>query len=1184
MPIHDDDIEDDEEDEEPPLSASSSKGGFLPQAYDDLSPRASSDSKESVIESESPEVIPSYVPPSPSSVAALSASFVRVSDDSASSQLYPTRLSIASRVQCDRSPLSADSGDWEDAKPHIVESSSKRNADGGSTSTWEKVKSTFTRSTSSNGRRSRTNSIVTRERRDHTDSSISRESGASLTSAKTDKGESSMGMFALQQTQQPLMQSPSASASILSLTPHSGRGGVSPVPAPSTADLNKYQHAKLFPFPGIKKLEEQRNRHKGIAQSSSTPDVTTLPLDGDQPTQSSSSSGNTPAQTPEMTRDRRLSHQASDSRLLPKFNSPPVSAAPSSSSHQDYFVFPSPPPPATPNLKLPMNREGVKMWLKSKKLFSQMSPSSSVMPVTTEPRSPSAQNANKKPSLSDLLRGRKDNDLTGDWEEIGSDKSRTPTSASASTLLGKQLSPPEAIEVIRVPTPSTPNTSVADTTDTEKTPRVRRMSPPRELNGELDSSRLHLDITPALPSPPDLPSSATPDPLSSLEDFPPQSTSESSSTTSSQYSQYPIRSQGAIVLERLDEMLGRGTRSPMWAAAIDDPPRKLILSSPVLQVVNSNTVKDRFLFLFSDLLVIAKPIVLDYDHILDSTRPNPMDKKFIVKSVVLLRHLRFSGDREDPQMRTASYTSAAANPLIRNFIHQFSKDPDHAIASLFEKAGIRDDPVALGQLLFKTLDLDRARLGDYLSRRTSKLVLKAFVDEFGFAGLGIEKALRVFLLTINVPTSLHGHALEYLLDAFASRWYEANKGIVAYDKDLAIRLVRALVTLNEMLHGGVSQEPGPTGYPRHNITSRGFLDAFRRYDARGLVSDQQLEAVYKSVYHEKLFQAQNPSSPGPLDITITVKRAVPPRLTYRVQSEPIILRIPQTDPELCIRLYGQGLHFEPDVLSFAKSSDASFRVTGTSLGAKTMIMFRSGPHALRYTGLPLSNSLVVERAFMRNTFQVAFPNQNGLKRRYMFSVGDPVLRHEWTVALKRQIDTTSSSTTTSLGSSSSGASKFHPAAESTAFRVLQETLLGPESFSIKPPPLAIDRALLRLTSPRQSSNGNHFLTEQLRTPNGHNGRFNGFVRSHVRSKSRSQVYHRHGAGKSEPDSSVDEYDIHDAIDEEDDTLHEDEPSSRVEGRLWSGRDLEMQCQQNSSIALVLSYLQVGAPDHDFSGS
>jgi hypothetical protein len=276
--------------------------------------------------------------------------------------------------------------------------------------------------------------------------------------------------------------------------------------------------------------------------------------------------------------------------------------------------------------------------------------------------------------------------------------------------------------------------------------------------------------------------------------------------------------------------------------------------------------------------------------------------------------------------------------------------------------------------------------------------------------------------------------------------------------------------------------------------------------------------------------------------------------------------------------------FEPPVLQFGKSSEASFRITGTSLGSKVMIMWRSGPNALRYSGLPLSSSLVVERAFMRNTFQVAFANPQQVKRRYMFSVDDPLIRHQWTVSLRRQIDTASSSMTASTRSLPAGAPKFHRAAESTAFKVLQETLLGPEA-SLVPPPAAIDKALHRLASTRHSSNGSpsRFSSEQYRGLALRNSQLNGSAL--IRSKSRSKVYHQHGAGKLELELSHSEYDNRNSEDTDNDdradsafVLEHDHPS-RTEGRLWSGRDLEMQCQQNSSVALVLAYLQVGAPDH-----
>ena len=57
----------------------------------------------------------------------------------------------------------------------------------------------------------------------------------------------------------------------------------------------------------------------------------------------------------------------------------------------------------------------------------------------------------------------------------------------------------------------------------------------------------------------------------------------------------------------------------------------------------------------------------------------------------------------------------------------------------------------------------------------------------------------------------------------------------------------------------------------------------------------------------------------------------------------------------------------------------------------------------------------------------------------MFSVDDPVLRHQWAASLKRQVDIAASNYATLI--TDTGTTKFNLAAEATAFRVLYESLL-----------------------------------------------------------------------------------------------------------------------------------------------
>jgi serine/arginine repetitive matrix protein 2 len=1024
-----------------------------------------------------------------------------------------------------------DYSEWEETTRITTETTPKRNEVG----YWERVKGAFSRSTSQNGRRSRTNSVGGRPR-DNTDSSISRESGASLTSGKTDKD----GMFAFQQNQPALQTSNSSPVSASPLPPPSAKRSTSPFPAHPTNDMAKYMDSKLFPFPGMMELE-RRSKVKVLLNSASSPDISS----GGDPTGNGSGSSNATGPSPELGRDRKLSHQASDTRLLAKFSLPqaPPMIANVSSSSTDYFSMPSPQsngpttPTQTPVLKLPTTREGVKKWLSAKKLFSSGSGSSNT---------PDRPDLGTKSSMTDLFFSKKD-DLAADWEDVGSEKSRGATSASGSTLKGKVSASP-----------------ATDTSFRQAVDDAFGSIVPNKFGKSGDSSPCVTETpisesAPEIPSPPAPPSSATPDPQSSMGDYHSRSGSVSLSTLSS----HPVidatksGSQESSILDLMDDFLNRADPSlpPM---PIEDPPRRLLLSSPVLQVVNSNTVKDRFLFLFNDILIIAKPILHDQDSLIDPSTLTVLDRRFIIKSVVQLRNLRVRADRDDSRTQ-AHMSGSLKHSITRTFVHSFSKDPDHAIATLFEKARSRDDPIGLGQLMFRTLDLDRAKLGDYLSRRTSKLVLKAYIDGFGFTGLRIDHALRVFLQSINIPskpTPTH-NPMEFILDAFGSRWYEANLGAVAYDKDLAVKLARSIVQLNEVLHGGVRQEPGQTGLPLRNVLGRDFVGAFRRYDPRGQVSDELLEEIYTSIRDEHLTQARAVVH-GEADVIIAVKRALPMRLTYRIQSEPIILRIPQPDPDLSIQLFGPDLIFDPPTLTFAKSSEASFRITGTSLGPKRITMRRSGSTALLYSGLPLSSSVVVERAFMRNTFQLAFSDMHCNRRRYMFSVHDAVLRHQWATSLKRQVEIASSNYAALV--TDAGATKFQFATEAVTFRVLYESLLcdelGRNTRSLSPPPQSpsVNGTLHRF---------DHQQQQQQRS-------FGAYL--HARSKSRSQWYHNSMAGKMEIDLEV-------PIDDETDTAEGVAPPQKM----WKGQEIEVLCRQNSVVAGVISYLLQLRSREDLNG-
>ncbi|KAJ3560103.1 hypothetical protein NP233_g11053 [Leucocoprinus birnbaumii] len=1136
---------------EEPLSPTSSEA---PQKDGSFSPQPSTQSVQIELE-RSPE-IPAPSSSTPSSGPIISTSQSIIDESRVSPHIFPTRISTRSRTPggSDRSPLPGD--EWEDQS-----TSAKRNGNGDHTSpsTWDKLKGVLSRGPS--GRRSRSNSIAARERRD-VDSSISRESGASLTSAKIDKvGE---GLGQQQQPQAPqIMQTPSASTSIVSLSPHTHvppRGGASPIPPATSADYARYQNAKLFPFPGIHTLEAQRKIRAGGQASQSSPDVSTAVVDEDQPPPSAHSYHNTPALTPEPQRDRKLSHQASDSRLNIKLNgspfgllsSPPITPSTSNQSHRDYIDVgtPSISSPNGKTSKLPMTLPGVKQWLQNKKIFSpspnqlslQASGSTGSRSIGTKgAESTGTKDGNKKASLSDLLKPKRNSDVTDNWEDL-----RTPitpdgntsfppshpsTPATTTTLIPMKMalsaSSSESNEKTLLNEQST--TKPISPPETEKTPKAKKLAhldPHKPAYPHIDDSPSSLTLS-NLPSRSDPLLSTTPDPTSSLSDYPARSTSQSSSDSS----RYSIMPQGSLVLDRIDENLVRGSKNPPFLASlIDDPPRKSVFTWPVYQVVNQKTVKDRFLFLFNDLLVVAKPKFSPHENLVEF-KARSSDRQFTVKNVVLLKDIRFTPGRTDPAPRSPSQKDqqSGKNTAIKGFVTQFAIDPEGAVKALMVKYPVLEDPRRLGQFIFQTSELDRARVGEFLAKKTHRIELDAYLSCFGFAGVRVDKALRAFLMSVNVPVQ-NSSALDVLLDAFAGRWYDANTRFVAYDKNMAIRLARALVRLNMLLHGDLAETPGPTGYPIKDFSLRDWIESIRHADPRQLMSPDLLEDLYDSVRQEKICQARSASAGGPPTQLITIRKPVPMRLTYKSQSDPIILRIPAADPHLTIHLDGQDLQFDPPVLTFAKSSEASFRIIGNELGLKTMIMCRSGPNALKYTGLPLSNTLVVERAFMRNTFQIAFTDHREVKRRYMFSVADPV----WALHVRTSIEQ-ASSTPNATPSMNPEASKFLKVAEQVALGVLQRSLIdGPDS--------------VRLNG--FSSQNGHATSPVKYT----NGKSNGFrYPKHVRSKSRSQLY-RHDAGQNELDLSYDSSSYTEFRDSDLSDANDEEVEEQA-GPTWSGEDL-----------------------------
>ncbi|KAJ1026311.1 hypothetical protein NDA16_002398 [Ustilago loliicola] len=273
----------------------------------------------------------------------------------------------------------------------------------------------------------------------------------------------------------------------------------------------------------------------------------------------------------------------------------------------------------------------------------------------------------------------------------------------------------------------------------------------------------------------------------------------------------------AIMLQRYSRILS--TTHPSHPVTIPglqptdiiDPPRKLLASDAVFQVISSTTIKDRFLFLFSDLLVIAKPISAPgsdagktVGKMKQASVLPDLEWKFAVKNILELHRVKVS---VTTNTRTASGKTRAQNPVLWGFVSHFSRDPDAAVRALVAKTGLDPTPASIAQLLYQTPELDRDDLTNYLTHPTRREVLKSYVSQHRHGGVSIESALRSLLLDLRFPSDLD--AFEALLVHFAHSWTQHNKNSIkpAFTSQLASDLVFAIMALNDALHTGSEAVP-----------------------------------------------------------------------------------------------------------------------------------------------------------------------------------------------------------------------------------------------------------------------------------------------------------------------------------------------------------------------------------------
>ncbi|PKI84494.1 hypothetical protein MVES_001848 [Malassezia vespertilionis] len=417
----------------------------------------------------------------------------------------------------------------------------------------------------------------------------------------------------------------------------------------------------------------------------------------------------------------------------------------------------------------------------------------------------------------------------------------------------------------------------------------------------------------------------------------------------------------AAVLTRLNQSLAQPVRHlhahfpatiPIHLAR--DPARKLRTVLPLLQSAGDAYVKLRYLFVFDDVLLLAKPAIVPAESdalskFMVARLDTPTDLREMYTPIAVMAaadvQLLSTAVARNAELR-------AKRAMVLNNMPRFQMDLRNAFDTIADAHGQVPDAKARAHLLYICPELDRVVVSAYLFAPHNRDVLQHYVAQHRFAGIGIETALRSLLLDLRFPAAQHD--FELLLLAFAAHWLRSNSGMLAptFTLELATDLTFAMMALHDALHTGQgSFTPGMFAKPCATISLAHFVQSVREHDVEQLLSERELCELYFGVKTQPFAQAAGPEDVPQRTIVYDIS-ALAAGLQVGVPSAPVTIALDAPDPDLKIRLEGASLFLDPPVLSFAHAPVAEFTVCSTAAGRHDLSFVRIGKHAKLYRGTP----------------------------------------------------------------------------------------------------------------------------------------------------------------------------------------------------------------------------------------
>merc|ERR1719232_319589 len=185
--------------------------------------------------------------------------------------------------------------------------------------------------------------------------------------------------------------------------------------------------------------------------------------------------------------------------------------------------------------------------------------------------------------------------------------------------------------------------------------------------------------------------------------------------------------------------------------------------------------------------------------------------------------------------------------LFRVGLNLFNTVPDVGIDYLVKQGVIELSPLSVAKFLYNNPSLSKLKIGQYLGQHESAFcakVLSLFLQEFDFAGLRFDKAVRKLVTHLKMPEKRD--KVEKIMETFVKRFVKCNPGVKSDGQpESLVKVGCSIIQLNNDIH--TRSGAAKTG---KKLTEKDFLSQSSANCQE--LDSKLLKTVYKSVKKKPL--------------------------------------------------------------------------------------------------------------------------------------------------------------------------------------------------------------------------------------------------------------------------------------------------------------------------------------------